>query len=250
MQVAWLCLASAAGALGVRLVEPILPIVSEDFGLDPTWADVYLAHCKTAVVVPCGIGIAYYSGMRADGTRTKHLVLSLLGLAHGALFATALAQTAFEFIGARVAYAAADAGLRTVLPVLATQHLQPRNFSLGIAGVLLSHGVGEALGELSMVLARPGPEVWRACFVTLAAVGLVCTGIIVRCLAEVARVEVVDPCPESSCLCTVRNGFLLAAGFFSTMPWVANGLLLGETGKQQQLQQRAAWTENDEVAQV
>ena len=250
MQVAWLCLASAAAALGVRLVAPILPTITEDFGLDPATADMIFTRWKTAIALPCGIGVAYYSGMRADSARTKHLVLSLLGLAHLALFATALAQTALEFIGARIAYAAADAGLRTALPVLVTHHLQTHNFSLGIAAVLLSHGVGELLGELSMLLARPGAEMWRACFVTTAVIGLVCTGALARWLTEIARVEILSPCPDSARLCTMRNTFLLAAGFFSTMPTVANGLLLAAVGEQQRLQQRAAWTEDDTIGQV
>lgn len=224
--------------------------IGEDLGLDPASVEVLLTRWKTAAAVPGGIAAAYYCGVRADGTRTKHLVISLMFLAHLALFATALAQTAWEFLGTRVAFAAASAGLRTVLPVLATHAVHPRNYSIAIAAVMLSHGVGEAIGETAVLFSRPGPELWRACFFTISAIGFVCTAALARWLVEVARIEDLGPCPPVAPGCTLRNTFLLVSGFLGTIPPVANGLLLSRFGAHQQQQQRAAWTENDTVGQV
>ena len=228
--------------------------IGEDLGLDPASVEVLLTRWKTAAAVPGGIAAAYYCGVRADGTRTKHLVIWLMLLTQLALFATALAETPWEFLGTRVAFAAAAAGLRTVLPVLATHAVNPRNYSIAIAAVMLSHGVGEAMGETAVLLCRPGPELWRACFFTISAVGLVCTAALARWLVEVGRIEDFGSCPPVAPGCTLRNTFLLASGFLGTIPPVANGLLLGRFAAHQQhqqhQQQRAAWTENDTVGQV
>jgi YNFM family putative membrane transporter len=178
-----LYLGTVAAYADMYLTQPILPLLSREFGVGPAGAGLTVS----AVVLAIAAASSFH-GPLSDVLGRKRVMVGATALRSVATLACAFAPSLGVLVALRAVQGALVPGMTAVVVAYAGDRYRPRELASVVAGIIAASVVGGLVGRVGggWIAARAG---WRFAFVVFALSSLLATFALARGLAPVPPSE-------------------------------------------------------------
>jgi YNFM family putative membrane transporter len=174
-----LYLGTVAAYADMYLTQPILPLLSREFGVGPARA----GFTVSAVVLAIAAASSFY-GPLSDVLGRKRVMVGATVLRSAATLACAFAPSFGMLVGLRAVQGALVPGMTAVVVAYAGDRYRPRELGSVVAGIIAASVVGGLVGRVlgGWIAAHAG---WRSAFVAFSFSSLLAAFTLARGLAPV-----------------------------------------------------------------
>jgi MFS transporter, YNFM family, putative membrane transport protein len=178
-----LYLGTVAAYADMYLTQPILPLLSREFGVGPAGAGLTVS----AVVLAIAAASSFY-GPFSDVLGRKRVMVGATALRSAATLACAFAPSLGVLVALRAVQGALVPGMTAVVVAYAGERYRPRELASVVAGIIAASLVGGLVGRVvgGWIAAQAG---WRSAFVAFALSSLLATFALAWGLAPVPPTE-------------------------------------------------------------